>query len=184
VLGALGIFAYVGVEVGLATTMVLYFSDFKHGGLNVLLEPAAQKLVVFYWLGALVGRLLGSWLVSKIRAGKLLGIFGLAAAALVVVAIFSAGHIAIGSLILVGFFNSIMFPNIFTLGIVGLGPLTSKGSGLIMTAVVGGAVIPVVIGYLVDHTTYQIALILPVLCYLYIAFYGFVGSKPTRTVTA
>jgi FHS family L-fucose permease-like MFS transporter len=184
VLGALGIFAYVGVEVGLATTMVLYFSDFKHGGLNVLLEPAAQKLVVFYWLGALVGRLLGSWLVSKIKAGKLLGIFGLAAAALVVVSIFSAGHVAIGSLILVGFFNSIMFPNIFTLGIVGLGPMTSKGSGLIMTAVVGGAVIPVVIGYLVDHATYQIALLLPVLCYLYIAYYGFVGSKPARTVTA
>jgi FHS family L-fucose permease-like MFS transporter len=84
----------------------------------------------------------------------------------------------------VGFFNSVMFPNIFTLGIVGLGPMTSKGSGLIMTAVVGGAVIPVVIGYLVDNTTYQIALILPVLCYLYIAYYGFVGSKPTRTITA
>lgn len=184
VLGALGIFAYVGVEVGLATTMVLYFSDFKHGGLNVLLEPAAQKLVVFYWLGALVGRLLGSWLVSKIKAGKLLGIFGMAAAALVVVAIFSAGYIPVGCLILVGFFNSVMFPNIFTLGIVGLGPMTSKGSGLIMTAVFGGAVIPVIIGYLVDNTSYQIALILPVLCYLYIAYYGFVGSKPTRTITA
>jgi FHS family L-fucose permease-like MFS transporter len=184
VLGALGIFAYVGVEVGLATTMVLYFSDFRYGGLNVLLQPAAQKLVVFYWLGALVGRLLGSWMMSKIKAGKLLGIFGLAAAGLVVVGMFSAGYIAIGSLILVGFFNSVMFPNIFTLGIVGLGPMTSKGSGLIMTAVVGGAVIPVVIGYIVKSTSYQVALLLPVLCYLYIAFYGFVGSKPARTITA
>jgi FHS family L-fucose permease-like MFS transporter len=182
VLGALGIFAYVGVEVGLATTMVLYFSDFKHGGLNVLLKPEAQKLVVFYWLGALVGRLLGSWLVSKIKSGKLLGIFGVAAAALVAVAIFSAGYIPIGCLILVGFFNSIMFPNIFTLGIAGLGPMTSKGSGLIMTAVVGGAVIPVIIGYLVDVSSYQIALLLPVVCYLYIAYFGFVGSRPTRTV--
>jgi FHS family L-fucose permease-like MFS transporter len=184
VLGALGIFAYVGVEVGLATTMVLYFSEFKHGGLGVLLKPEAQKLVVFYWLGALVGRLLGSWLVSKIKAGKLLGIFGTAAALLVVLAMFSAGYIPVGSLVLVGFFNSVMFPNIFTLGIVGLGPMTSKGSGLIMTAVVGGAIIPVLIGYLVDHTSYQIALLVPVLCYLYIAYYGFVGSKPTRTVTA
>ena len=184
VLGALGIFAYVGVEVGLATTMVLYFSDFKHGGLNVLLKPEAQKLVVFYWFGALVGRLLGSWLLSKIKAGKLLGIFGTAAAALVVVAIFTAGYIPVGCLILVGFFNSVMFPNIFTLGIVGLGPMTSKGSGLIMTAVFGGAVIPVIIGYLVDKTSYQIALILPVLCYVYIAYYGFIGSKPARTVTA
>jgi FHS family L-fucose permease-like MFS transporter len=149
-----------------------------------LLKPEAQKLVVFYWFGALIGRLLGSWLLSKIKAGKLLGIFGMAAAALVVVAIFSAGYIPVGCLILVGFFNSVMFPNIFTLGIVGLGPMTSKGSGLIMTAVFGGAVIPVIIGYLVDNTSYQIALILPVLCYLYIAYYGFVGSKPTRTITA
>ncbi len=184
VLGALGIFAYVGVEVGLATTMVLYFSEFKHGGLGVLLKPEAQKLVVFYWLGALVGRLLGSWLVSKIKAGKLLGIFGTAAALLVVIAMFTAGYIPVGALVLVGFFNSVMFPNIFTLGIVGLGPMTSRGSGLIMTAVVGGAIIPVIIGYLVDNTSYQIALILPALCYLYIAYYGFVGSKPTRTVTA
>jgi FHS family L-fucose permease-like MFS transporter len=184
VLGALGIFAYVGVEVGLATTMVLYFSEFNHGGLGVLLKPEAQKLVVFYWLGALVGRLLGSWLVSKIKAGKLLGIFGTAAALLVVLAMFSAGYIPVACLVLVGFFNSVMFPNIFTLGIVGLGPMTSKGSGLIMTAVVGGAIIPVFIGYLVDHTSYQIALLVPVICYLYIAYYGFVGSKPTRTVTA
>jgi FHS family L-fucose permease-like MFS transporter len=182
--GAIGIFAYVGVEVGLATTMVLYFSEFNHGGLGVLLKPEAQKLVVFYWLGALVGRLLGSWLVSKIKAGKLLGIFGAAAALLVVIAILSKGYIPVGSLVLVGFFNSVMFPNIFTLGIVGLGPMTSKGSGLIMTAVVGGAIIPVLIGYLVDHTSYQIALLVPVLCYLYIAYYGFVGSKPTRTLTA
>lgn len=184
VLGALGIFAYVGVEVGLATTMVLYFSDFKSGGLHVLLKPEAQKLVVFYWFGALVGRLLGSWLVSKIKAGTLLGLFGAAAAALVLVAIFTAGYIPVGCLLLVGFLNSIMFPNIFTLGIVGLGPMTSKGSGLIMTAVFGGAVIPVLIGYLVDISSYQVALILPVLCYLYIAFYGFVGSKPSQTVTA
>ncbi|MGA3046595.1 MAG: sugar MFS transporter [Terracidiphilus sp.] len=184
VLGALGIFFYVGVEVGLATTMVLYFSDSAHGGLHTLLAPEAQKLVVFYWLGALVGRLLGSWMLTKIQAGKLLGIFGVIAAVLVVVAIFTSGYVAIGCLVLAGFFNSIMFPNIFTLGIVGLGPMTSKGSGLIMTAVWGGALIPVFIGWLVDNSTYQWALVVPVICYLYIAFYGLWGSKPTRTVTA
>src|SRR5580658_6068336 len=184
VLGALGIFFYVGVEVGLATTMVLYFSDSSHGGLHALLAPQAQKLVTFYWLGALVGRLLGSWMLTKVQAGKLLGIFGVIAALLVVASIFSTGSVAIGCLVLAGFFNSIMFPNIFTLGIAGLGPMTSKGSGLIMTAVVGGAVIPVFIGWLVDTTSYQWALAVPVICYLYIAFYGLSGSKPTRTVTA
>ena len=100
VLGALGIFLYVGVEVGLATTMVLYFSDTVHGGLNVLSVPEAQKLVLFYWLGALVGRLLGSWILTMVKAGKLLGIFGVTAAVLVVVSIFSPGYVAIGALIL------------------------------------------------------------------------------------
>jgi len=184
VLGALGIFFYVGVEVGLATTMVLYFSDSSHGGLHALLAPQAQKLVAFYWGGALVGRLLGSWMLTKIQAGKLLGIFGVIAALLVVVSIFTSGYVAIGCLVLAGFFNSIMFPNIFTLGIAGLGPMTSKGSGLIMTAVVGGAVIPVFIGWLVDTTSYQWALAVPVICYLYIAFYGLSGSKPARRITA
>lgn len=184
VLGALGIFFYVGVEVGLATAMVLYFSDSTHGGLNALSSSEAQKLVVFYWLGALIGRLLGSWMLTKVKAGKLLGIFGVIAAVLVVVSICSTGYVAIGALILAGFFNSIMFPNIFALGIAGLGPLTSKGSGLIMTAVWGGALIPVFIGWLSDKSTYELALVVPVICYIYIAFYGFVGHKPTRSITA
>ena len=77
-----------------------------------------------------------------------------------------------------------MFPNIFTLGIAGLGPMTSKGSGLIMTAVVGGAVIPPLMGVLADKMGIQHSFIIPIICYLYIAFYGFVGHKPTRTVTA
>jgi MFS transporter, FHS family, L-fucose permease len=184
VLGTLGIFVYVGTEVGLATVMVLYFSDAKHGGLGLLTDTGAQKLVLFYWLGAMIGRLLGSWMLTKIKAGKLLGIFGVIAAALVLVSIFTTGYVAIGALILAGFFNSIMFPNIFALGIAGLGPLTSKGSGMMMAACWGGALIPVFIGWVSDHWTYGIALLVPVLCYLYIAFYGFAGHKPSRTVTA
>lgn len=181
VLGALGIFVYVGTEVGLATAMVLYFNDATHGGLNALSVASAQKLVLYYWLGALIGRLLGSWMLTKIKAGKLLGIFGVIAAALVVVSILSSGTVAIGALILAGFFNSIMFPNIFALGIAGLGPMTSKGSGLMMTAVWGGALIPVFIGWLSDHFNYQLALLVPVICYLYISFYGFVGHKPKQS---
>ena len=180
VLGAVGIFLYVGVEVGLATTMVLYFSDAAHGGLHVLAVAEAQKLVLFYWLGALVGRLLGSWMLTVIKAGKLLGIFGIIAAVLVVVSICSPGYTAIAALILAGFFNSVMFPNIFALGIAGLGPMTSKGSGLIMTAVVGGALIPVAIGWVVDNFSYQWALVIPVICYVYIGWYGLWGSKPVR----
>jgi FHS family L-fucose permease-like MFS transporter len=177
VLGALGIFFYVGVEVGLASIMVNYF---KQQGIPSSSE--ASSLIALYWFGALVGRLLGAWLVSLIPSGRLLGIFGFAATALVLTSMVTTGHVAIWALILCGFFNSIMFPNIFTLGIVGLGPLTSKGSGLIMTAVVGGAVVPFLFGALADKVGIQHAFVLPMICYLYIAYYGLIGSKPTRTV--
>ncbi|HUD13962.1 MAG TPA: sugar MFS transporter [Terracidiphilus sp.] len=179
VLGALGIFFYVGVEVGLASIAVNYF---KQQGIST--AKTASFLLSLYWFGALVGRLLGAGIMTKVKAGKLLGIFGITAALLITVSMFTSGEVAIATLVLCGFFNSVMFPNIFTLGIAGLGPLTSKGSGLIMTAVVGGAVIPPLIGFLADRMGIQHSFIVPMICYLYIAFYGLWGSKPTRTVTA
>jgi MFS transporter, FHS family, L-fucose permease len=169
----------VGVEVGLASIAVNYF---RTQGVDSL--KAASFLVSLYWLGALIGRLLGSWMLTKIPAGKLLGIFGFAAAAMIVVSMFSTGQVAIWSIVLCGFFNSIMFPNIFALGIAGLGPHTSKGSGLIMTAVVGGAIVPFLIGKLADAVGIQHAFIIPMFCYLFIAYYGLWGSKPSRRVAA
>ena len=179
VLGAVGIFLYVGVEVGLASIAVNYFHN---QGMSS--EKTASFLVSLYWFGALVGRLLGSWILTRVQSGKLLGIFGFTAAILICVSMFTSGSVAIWTLVLCGFFNSIMFPNIFTLGIAGLGPLTSKGSGLIMTAVVGGAVIPYLIGALADRVGIQHSFVIPAICYLYIAFYGLSGSKPTRTAKA
>ncbi|MGA9060828.1 MAG: sugar MFS transporter [Terracidiphilus sp.] len=179
VLGALGIFLYVGVEVGLASIAVNYF---KSQGMSS--EKTASFLVSLYWFGALVGRLLGSWVLTKIKSGKLLGGFGVAAALLLTASMVSSGQVAIWTLVLCGFFNSIMFPNIFALGVAGLGPLTSKGSGLIMSACVGAAVIPFLIGALADRVGIQHAFVLPVLCYLFIAYYGLWGSKATRMVSA
>jgi FHS family L-fucose permease-like MFS transporter len=177
--GAIGIFFYVGVEVGLASIAVNYFNS---QGMST--AKTASFLVSLYWFGALVGRLLGAGIMTKVKAGKLLGIFGFTAAALIAISMFTSGWVAIGTLVLCGFFNSVMFPNIFTLGIAGLGPMTSKGSGLIMTAVVGGAVVPYLIGALADRTSIQTSFVIPVVCYLYIAYYGMWGSKPSRTVTA
>jgi FHS family L-fucose permease-like MFS transporter len=179
VLAAIGIFVYVGVEVGLASFMVGYFGLPGVGGMSF---AEASKLTTFYWGGALIGRLLGAWIMTKFNAGKLLGIFGVSAVACVLISMNTSGNVAIWSLILCGFFNSVMFPNIFALGITGLGPMTSKGSGLIMTAVVGGAIIPVVLGGLTDKYGFYYAAALPVLCYLYIAFYGFVGHKPKKSL--
>jgi FHS family L-fucose permease-like MFS transporter len=179
VLAAVGIFFYVGVEVGLGSIAVDYF---KLQGMDS--AKTASFLVSLYWGGALVGRLLGSWMLTKIQSGKLLGIFGFSAAAMVLISMASSGPIAIYTLVLCGFFNSIMFPNIFTLGIKGLGPLTSKGSGLITTAIVGGAVIPWLLGKTADVVGIQHSFVIPAICYLFIAYYGLWGSKPTRTVTA
>jgi FHS family L-fucose permease-like MFS transporter len=169
----------VGVEVGLASIAVNYF---KLQGMSS--AKTASYLVSLYWFGALVGRLLGAGIMTRVKAGKLLGIFGITAAILIAISMFTSGEVAIGTLVLCGFFNSVMFPNIFTLGIAGLGPMTSKGSGLIMTAVVGGAVIPYLLGALADKVGIQHSFVLPVICYLYIAYYGLWGSKPSRTITA
>ena len=200
VLGAVGIFLYVGVEVGLASIAVNYF---KTQGMST--ASTASYLVSLYWFGALVGRLLGAGIMTKVKAGKLLGIFGITAAVLITLSMFTNGQVAIGALVLCGFFNSVMFPNIFTLGIAGLGPMTSKGSGLIMTAVVGGAVVPWLIGEvadkvgkhyanihqlqylpggLADKVGIQTSFVIPIFCYLFIAYYGLWGSKPTRTIAA
>lgn len=177
VFGAIGIFLYVGVEVGLASIAVNYF---KSQGVDSL--KTASFLVSLYWFGALIGRLLGSWMLTVIKSGKLLGIFGFAATFFLLVSMFSTGQVAIWSIVICGFFNSIMFPNIFALGIAGLGPMTSKGSGLIMTAVVGGAIVPALIGAAADKVGIQHAFVIPAICYLFIAYYGLWGSKPARTV--
>ncbi|MGH9600231.1 MAG: sugar MFS transporter [Terracidiphilus sp.] len=179
VLAAVGIFLYVGVEVGLASIAPNYF---KSQGMSSL--KTASYLVSLYWGGAMVGRLLGSWILTKIEAGRLVSIFAVSGAILLIVSMRTHGGVAIWALVLCGFFNSIQFPNVFGLGIVGLGPMTSKGSGLIMTAIVGGAVIPYLIGALADKVGIQDSFVLPMLCYLYIAWYGMWGSKPKRRVTA
>jgi MFS transporter, FHS family, L-fucose permease len=178
VLGALGIFVYVGVEVGLASIAVNYF---KLEGMSSL--ETASFLVSLYWLGAMVGRLLGSWILTRVSAGRLVAVFACCGALLLLVSMLTSGPVAIWSLVLCGFCNSVQFPNVFGLGIVGLGPLTSKGSGLIMTAIVGGAIIPYLLGALADKVGIQHAFLLPMACYLYIAWYGMWGSKPVRRVT-
>jgi len=179
VLGAVGIFLYVGVEVGLASIAVNYFKF-----LGVDSTKSASFLVSLYWAGALVGRLLGTWVLTKINSGKLLGLFGVLASVAMVVSMVSTGQVAIWTLVLCGFFNSIMFPNIFALGIAGLGPMTSKGSGLIMTAVVGGAVVPYLLGLAADSMGIQHSFFIPIICYLYIAYYGIWGSKQKRSQAA
>jgi FHS family L-fucose permease-like MFS transporter len=169
VLGAVAIFVYVGAEVAIGSLMTNYFNQKDIGDLS--LKDAAGYLQ-YYWGGAMVGRFVGSALLQRLRTQKLLAFNAVAAAMLVTASMLTSGHFAMWSLILVGLFNSIMFPSIFTLAIEGLGPLTGKGSGLLVAAIVGGAVVPELQGVLADHIGIHRAFLLPVLCYAYIIFYA------------
>jgi MFS transporter, FHS family, L-fucose permease len=175
IFGAIAIFVYVGAEVAIGSFLVNYFSQPEIGGLT---EKVAASFVAFYWGGAMVGRFIGSGLLQKMKTGQLLGICAVCAAALVTISMISTGHFAMWSIILVGFFNSIMFPSIFTLGVAELGPLTGDGSGVMIMAIVGGALIPLAQGAIADRIGIHHAFFLPVICYLYILYFALSGSKP------
>ena len=173
ILGAVGIFLYVGAEVSIGSFLINYFTQPEIGNMTV---KAAAALVSLYWLGAMIGRFIGSAVLQKLPTRAVLGTVAVIACILVVTSMLSTGWLAMVTIILVGLFNSVMFPNIFSLGIEGLGPLTGKGSGLLVMAIVGGAIIPVAEGALADRIGIHHAFILPALCYVYIAYYGYRGS--------
>jgi MFS transporter, FHS family, L-fucose permease len=175
VLAAVGIFVYVGAEVSIGSFLINYFTQPNIGNIS---EVAAAGFVSYYWGGAMIGRFIGSAVLQKISTNIVLGIVALVASTLVVISMLTFGHVAMWTIIFVGVFNSVMFPSIFTLGIAKLGPLTGDGSGLLVMAIVGGAIIPLIQGVLADHIGIHHAFILPVLCYLYIAYYAFRGSRP------
>jgi FHS family L-fucose permease-like MFS transporter len=175
VMGAVAIFVYVGAEVAIGSMLINYLNQPNIGNLSIQL---AGKFLPVYWLGAMIGRFIGAWVLQKVRTGTLLGFSALAAFLLVATSMLSFGHLAMWSILLVGFFNSTMFPSIFTISIEGLGPLTGKGSALLVCAIVGGAIIPELQGVLADRIGIHHAFILPALCYLYIASFAFRNNKP------
>jgi MFS transporter, FHS family, L-fucose permease len=181
VLGAIGIFVYVGAEVSIGSFLVNYFSQPDIGNIS---ELAAAGLLSFYWGGAMLGRFVGAALQQIIPANKILGAAAIVASLLVVTSMLTFGHVAMWTIIAVGLFNSVMFPTIFTLAIEGLGPLTGDGSGLLVAAIIGGAIIPELQGLIADRIGIHHAFFLPILCYMYIAYYGFVGSQKKQAVRA
>jgi MFS transporter, FHS family, L-fucose permease len=175
VLAAIGIFVYVGAEVGIGSFLVNYFESRNIAGLSA---EAAAGYVSFYWGGAMIGRFLGAELLRRFKPERLLAIFSIVALVLVSFSMLSGGHIAMWTILAVGLFNSIMFPTIFSLGLVDLGPLTGSGSGLLNMAIVGGAVLPLLQGVIADHIGIHHAFIIPAICYLYILYFGLSGAKP------
>jgi FHS family L-fucose permease-like MFS transporter len=169
-LGALCIFTYVGAEVAIGSNMIAYLGEQSVLGLG--LEDAG-KLVAFYWGGAMIGRLVGGFVLRMFKPGRVLTSYAAAAIGLIALSAVSAGTLSGWALILVGFCNSLMFPTIFSLGTEGLGDRTPQGSGILCTAIVGGALVPYLFGTVADLTgNIRAALIVPVICYAIIAAFG------------
>jgi len=199
-LGALGIFVYVGAEVAIGSFLVNYFVDANLAGIvadnevmmqiantiastfNKTFSDADSKsllgiFVIFYWGGAMIGRFIGSYLTKIIAPGKVLSIFAFLAITMIFISINTSGLLSMWTILAVGLFNSIMFPTIFTLSLEGLGDLKAQASGLLCMTIVGGAIVPFVFGSLIDEFGFKVAFLLTIVCYGYILFYGRFKSK-------
>ena len=199
-MGALGIFVYVGAEVAIGSFLVNYFYDSGLAPIvaenetmmhiaNTIANTFNQSFsgkdpksllgifVIFYWGGAMIGRFVGAYLTKIMAAGKVLSIFALLAITMIVISMSTTGLLSMWSILAVGLFNSIMFPTIFTLSLEGLGDLKAQASGLLCMAIVGGAIIPFFFGNLIDSFGFKTAFILTIVCYGYILFYGRFKTK-------
>ncbi|MCP4484699.1 MAG: sugar MFS transporter [Flavobacteriaceae bacterium] len=198
-LGALGIFVYVGAEVAIGSFLVNYFDDMNLAVIvaeNNTMMSIANTIastfnktfsnsdpksllgifIIFYWGGAMIGRFIGAYLTKIMSPGRVLSIFASLAIILIIISINTIGLLSMWSILAVGLFNSIMFPTIFTLTLRGLGDLKAQASGLLCMAIVGGAIIPFAFGSLIDGFGFKTAFILTIVCYGYILYYGMIKS--------
>ena len=191
-LGAFGIFIYVGAEVSIGSYLVNYFYDMKLTSVikeSSMLSSISSTLlgkslsgvddygilgsfVTFYWSGAMIGRFIGSYLTNIIKPARVLSFFAIGALALIFMSAQTTGLTSMVSILAVGLFNSIMFPTIFSLSLEGLDDLKPQASGILCTMIVGGAIIPPMYGYLTDLYGFKWAFSLLIICYLYIYFFG------------
>jgi FHS family L-fucose permease-like MFS transporter len=174
VLGALGIFLYVGAEVAIGSMLTNYLSEPDIAGLK---EAEANRYLSFYWGGSMVGRFIGPVAMKFVRPNLVLAFNAAAAVVLVLATMIFSGPMAMWTILAVGLFNSVMFPTVFALAIEGLGKHTGQGSGILCMAIVGGALVPVAQGALADTIGIHHAFVLPALCYGYIAWYALRGYR-------
>lgn len=175
--GAWAIFFYVGAEVSIGTFLTNYIADTVN-----IPEETANTFVALYWGSMLVGRLIGYFLLRVVSPPSVLAIAAVLAIILIIASITSTGYAAVWTMIAVGFCNSIMFATIFSLSVNGLGKYTTQASGILSTAIVGGAVISLGQGLLKDVSTWSFAFTIPLACYFYILFYGLNGHKSKYNV--
>ncbi len=169
VLGAIGIFLYVGAEVAIGSFLINFFGEAHIANLK---EADAAHLVSYYWGGAMIGRFIGFAVMRYISPGKTLAFNCFCSVLLILVATFTEGTLAMWAIIAVGLFNSIMFPTIFSMALHNLGKFTGQGSGILCMAIVGGALVPLLQGTLADTIGLQLSFLLPAACYVYILYFG------------
>ena len=169
VLGAIGIFLYVGGEVSIGSFLINFMEEPHIAGMKA---ADAAHYVSFYWGGAMVGRFIGFAVMRYVSPGKALAFNAACSIALILIAIFGSGKLAMWSILLVGLFNSIMFPTIFSMALHKLGKLTGQGSGILCMAIVGGALVPFAQGLVADNANVQMSFIVPAVCYLFVMYYG------------
>jgi MFS transporter, FHS family, L-fucose permease len=172
--GVIAQFFYVGAQVGVGSFVIRFV---KHTLPDTPEKMAAQFLVA-HQVGFMIGRFSGSAIMQRVQAPKLLSIFGVGALACVAVGTTSSGIVSVLAIVLVGFFNSIMFPTIFALSLKNLGPLTKRGSSLLVMSIIGGAIIPAIMGRISDLSNIQRAFIVPLICYVYVLYFAVWGYKP------
>jgi len=176
-MGAACLFFYVGAEVALGSILINFLMQASTLGLSA---ATAGKHVAYYWGGAMVGRFIGAGVLKVVAPGKVLACAAVAVITLIAVAMSAHNAWAGWAILAVGLFNSIMFPTIFALAAQGLGSRSAQGSGLLCCAIVGGAIVPPLMGLAADLTSLAMALVVPGLCYAAIGLYGWFSSKPLR----
>lgn len=180
VFGVPAIFIYLIAEIGVSNLFINFVSAPEIGDLT---HEEASRYLFLLWGGMMVGRFAGSFLMRSIDAAMVLAAASVGAFAVMLIATFATGPAAMWALISVGLFHSIMFPTIFTLGIKGLGPLTEEGSGLLIMAIAGGALV-IVQGWIADAYGLQLSFLLTAACELYVLFYALWGSRVTNALAA
>jgi FHS family L-fucose permease-like MFS transporter len=173
--GVITEFFYVGAQVGV-TSFVIRFTQHALPGTP---EKTAADYLKWHLFGFMIGRFVGSAIMKRVAPPRLLGLFSAAAALCTIVAIFAVGIAPVWAVVLLGFFDSIMFPTIFALSIKNLGVYTKLGASLLVMSIIGGAIVPAVMGYISDRRSIQAAFAVPLFCYAIVIYFSFSGYKPS-----
>jgi FHS family L-fucose permease-like MFS transporter len=177
--GVIAQFFYVGAQVGVAS-FIIRFTEFTLPGTH---EKDAAHYLQAHLAGFMIGRFLGSAIMQKVAAPRLLSLFASGSLLCLLIVLSSSGTAPVWAIVLLGFFHSIMFPTIFALSLKSLGPYTKLGSSLLVMAIIGGAVCPAIMGRISDAWNIQRAFVVPLVCHAYVFYFAMWGYRPAAAAS-